>query len=349
MQSHVVLPVSENSQIGDVRRVAVQIADEAGFPETEKGQVAIVATELATNLVRHAQHGQMLLRLLPSDEFPDGGFEFVASDRFPGSANFGQCFVDGYSTAGTLGQGLGAVKRLSRVFDFYSAPNQGTVVLSHVAARRDGPSPAETQFEWGAISVSAPYETVCGDAWRIKNENGNFHVIVADGLGHGPIAAEAAGAACNVFRDSTSIAPKSFLEQAHARMTATRGAAVAVASTVGFRDGTLEILYAGVGNISGAIHAPDGTRGLISYNGIVGSLMRSVHQLRYAWPTGSILIMHSDGLKTRWSLNDYPGLIRCHPAVIAAVLVRDHYRGKDDASIVVVRQKSLRRSPSGMP
>jgi hypothetical protein len=56
--------------------------------------------------------------------------------------------------------------------------------------------------------------------------------------------------------------------------------------------------------------------------------------------------MHSDGVSNRWSLDAHEGLIGRHPAVVAAVLLRDFGRGRDDATVVVVR--SDRRAPGAV-
>ena len=96
--------------------------------------------------------------------------------------------------------------------------------------------------------------------------------------------------------------------------------------------------YAGIGNIVGrAWSAPSGSRGLASQNGTVGVQIRQV--LRRSSTRGrrrALLLMHSDGITSRWSLDTYPGLLLRHPAVIAGVLRRDFGRGRDDATMVVV-------------
>ena len=58
-------------------------------------------------------------------------------------------------------------------------------------------------------------------------------------------------------------------------------------------------------------------------------------QYQYPWPAGALLVMHSDGLASHWSLDSYPGLRLRHPALVAAVLYRDHQRGRDDVTVVV--------------
>jgi hypothetical protein len=115
-------------------------------------------------------------------------------------------------------------------------------------------------------------------------------------------------------------------------MHGTRGGAVAVAriSGPGAR-------FAGVGNIAGSIVTPSVSRGLMSHNGTAGVRVRKVQELDYPWPEGGMLVMHSDGLQTRWSLDAYPGLAQRHPAVVAGLLYRDFTRGRDDVTVAVVR------------
>ena len=47
--------------------------------------------------------------------------------------------------------------------------------------------------------------------------------------------------------------------------------------------------------------------------------------------------MHSDGVKTHWTLEDYPGLVRRHPGLVAGLLFRDFRRERDDATVIVAR------------
>jgi hypothetical protein len=76
----------------------------------------------------------------------------------------------------------------------------------------------------------------------------------------------------------------------------------------------------------------------MSHNGIVGSNMRKVQEFAHEWGAGATLILHSDGIATRWDVNAYPALMFRHPALIAAVLYRDFARQRDDAMVLVVRQ-----------
>jgi hypothetical protein len=212
---------------------------------------------------------------------------------------------------------------------------EGTVVWARVdASSTTGGARKGNSLAWGCVSVAAPGEQVCGDGWKLSIAEGRLALLLTDGLGHGPLAAEASERACRLFDGGTLRGPRAFIEAAHGHLSGTRGAAVALAC-VDVTAGRL--IYAGVGNIAGTLlDGADGSRGLFSHNGTVGHLMRKVQEFEYPWGPASTLIMHSDGLQTRWALSKYPGLGRRHPAVIAGVLYRDFKRGRDDATVVVI-------------
>jgi anti-sigma regulatory factor (Ser/Thr protein kinase) len=323
MADQVCLPVTESSQIGMVRRAAIRLAESAGLPVGKCSDAGIIASELATNLARHAQAGRIFLRACSSTT--DAWCELLAVDSGPGVVDLPRCLQDGYSSAGTSGIGFGAIRRLSDEFDVFSTEGRGTVVLSRLRRGGGGPTPV--------FLPGAPGETVCGDSWRIVDDGQQLAVLVADGLGHGPLASEAADLAAAVFEQDPFVSAHDFYGRAHARLRGTRGAAVARALV--HARGTVD--FAGVGNIASSLIGNGRGRGLPSQNGTVGAEMRrQVADLPYELPPHGVLVMHSDGVTGRWSLDSYPGLLMRHPAVIAAVLLRDFLRGRDDATVVAV-------------
>ncbi len=326
--------IAEQSQVGEARRLAARISSEAGLSATECGNISIIATEIATNVSRYAPGGELLIRSL--GDFYGEGVEILAIDRGPGMPNVARCLEDGYSTGGTAGNGLGAVERLSTEFDVFSSLEGGTVVFSRV--RKNSPLTNRFKdFDWGVVNRPAPYEDRSGDTWRIRQDEGQLAVMVADGLGHGPLAAEAADEAGNAFVERQYSASPEFFTIADRRLRGTRGAAIAVANL-----STNTLSYTGVGNIAGTIRPRDTEtgRGLVSHNGTVGAEMRKVQQFEYEYPPGALLIMHSDGLQHRWKFDAYPGLRNRHPAVIAGILYRDFTRGRDDVTVCVIRSGS---------
>lgn len=334
MQQSVLCHVRDSSDVGVARRHALALAAGASLSETESGRVALIVTELANNLVRHANGGRLLFQVVQNGEAAE--IEMLSIDSGPGM-NAVECMRDGYSSGGTAGQGLGAVKRLSDEFDVYSRPGNGCIVMARVRAVPDRlQPPVLSRWRWGAVSTPAPGETVIGDTWRLNGNGDDMWAMMADGLGHGPLASEASQAAAGVFENETFGALASMFTRAHGVLRATRGAAMAAAVCPGSSD-TLQ--FAGVGNISASVVSRDGAnRRLMSHNGTVGAEMRAVQPLKYDWQAGDRLVLHSDGIGTRWSFRDYPDSHEYHPAILGALLLRDHVRGKDDATVLVLER-----------
>ena len=182
--SQLCIPVADPSQVGEVRRATARMAQGLPLSESRRADASIVATELATNLLRHARDGRILIQSIRRETAVY--LELLSIDGGPGVSDVQRCLQDGYSTVGTPGTGLGAIRRLSDEFDVHSMPEKGTVVLSRIAAPGTSPS----VYAIGAVSLPAPGEDECGDTWRCIERERRIAVMVADGLGHGPQAAD---------------------------------------------------------------------------------------------------------------------------------------------------------------
>jgi hypothetical protein len=257
----------------------------------------------------------------------------MALDRGRGMTDVGRSMADGVSTAGSPGNGLGALRRLSSELEIYTTADHGTAVLSRVWRNGAGSRPSQ-RLRIGGVAVAKPGQDVCGDDWSSVVRVNGCTLIIADGLGHGPDAAAAAREAVRIFKKEAAAAPGECIEAIHRGLRPTRGAAVAVAHL----DSELGVVrYAGLGNISAIVITEQGATNLVSHHGIAGHEARKIGEFRYNWPKGGALVMYSDGLATHWDLAAYAGLARRDPTLIAAVLYRDHRRGRDDTTVVVVR------------
>lgn len=324
--------IDDSSQVGEARRGAGSVATAAGLNDTDAGKFAILVTEAATNIAKHAGRGEIMLRGASTPGRRT--VELVAIDSGPGISDIDRALRDGYSTAGSPGAGLGAFSRLATRFDIYSVVGSGTVI----AARIDVDQPVKPQaslFDVGVVRSAKRGESECGDDWcMVTNERGSTMLTVADGLGHGQAAAEAARRAIEIAAESAKEPAGMVVAQVHAGLRSTRGAAVAVAELNA--NGTA-VRFAGLGNISASVASPHESKSLVSHNGIAGHEMRKIQEFSYDWPAGALLVMHSDGVSARWDLNKYPGLATRDPSVVAGVIYRDYSRGRDDALVVVVR------------
>jgi anti-sigma regulatory factor (Ser/Thr protein kinase) len=318
------IQVDDQSAVGAVRRSAVSLGIEVGLSEPAVGDLAIVVTEVATNLARHAQDGVVLLRIVRVGD--QAGTEVVAIDRGPGIPDVASASLDGHSTAGTLGIGLGAIARKASTFAIYSHVDSGTVLTATVwAGGRPDP--------WVAgLSRPIPGEDVCGDGYAARTVNGRRQVMLCDGLGHGPLAAASARAAVAEFLAAPDEGPKGVLDHVHARIKHTRGVVAAVAD---FEPGDGAVRFAGVGNVAATVIDGGQRRSMVSLPGILGQQRREAREFSYEKSPQALLVLHSDGLTDRWDLATYPGLVAQPPVMVAATLIRDAAKRHDDASVLV--------------
>jgi hypothetical protein len=294
--------------------------------ETCAGELAILATEVSRNVLIHGGGGQVVVAGIQNQNGPLA--RILALDQGTGIANIAQAVSDGYSTAGTMGAGLGAMKRLASRFEIFSGRG-GTIVLLEV-----GNAPQIDQVEFAGMSLAYPGEPVCGDGWYCYQTADRTVAMVTDGLGHGLGASDAAQEALATFRQRVSGSPGTILKYVHDALKKTRGA---VAAVVEICPSTGTLTYAGVGNISTSLISDGTSRSLVSHNGTLGMSLHRVQEFQAKWTPDAVLIMHSDGLQTRWDLSSYSGLVSRHPAMIGGALIRDFRRMRDDATVLVLK------------
>jgi len=325
------IAIADQTQIAAARRSAEALARRLGFNELSAGRVALLATEMASNIHKHATHGDLL-----ATRFADStgsGVELLALDKGPGIPDVARSLEDGYSTAGSPGTGLGAIRRQADVFDIYSRPGGGTVVMARILGG-GGASVAAADGELGLVVVPYPGEVECGDSWAFARKSGAPTLFAVDGSGHGPQAAFAARSAVEAFEKNDQMDNVRILEAIHRALAPTRGAAIAVARV----DHPARLVrFAGVGNISAALVSDGATKRMVSMNGTAGHVAPRVREFAYPFAGSPTVILHSDGVSAKWDLASYPGLATCRPSIIAGVLSRDFRRSNDDALIAVLR------------
>jgi anti-sigma regulatory factor (Ser/Thr protein kinase) len=326
--------IAEATQAGDARRKAVAIATSLQMDETRCGQIALATTEIATNLVKHAGRGYILLQQLLRDGI--SGIRITGVDKGPGISDVARALEDGHSTASSMGAGLGAIRRLSDSFNLYTNPGIGTVIDVEFWHGKPKVSIVGSAANIEVACVSEPIrgEDANGDGWGTRQTMDSILLMVVDGLGHGILASEAAREAERILAATSLTSTEQLLQETHLALKKTRGAAEAIAR-IDVEKGLLA--YAGVGNISASVVAPGSSRSLASYNGTLGQQMERLQQFTCPWNKDSILVMHSDGLATRWDLRNYPGIWPKPPSVIAAVLHRDFRRERDDVTVLVAK------------
>jgi anti-sigma regulatory factor (Ser/Thr protein kinase) len=320
--------VSDASQVAEARRLVRDVARRAGLAQARIDEVAIVVTELATNVLKHGNGGH--IHAGRYEDADGAGLELLALDRGSGMTDTNRCMQDGYSTAGSPGTGLGAIARLADTTRIYSRPGQGCAVMARFA----GPPTRATRALLGAVLAPYPGEPVCGDNWAWSDAARGRTIMLVDGSGHGVEAARAADIAVQTFLQHADEACEEIVHRVHRALASGRGAAVAVARI----DTAAHVVrFVGLGNISAMLVDTGKARHMVSHNGTAGHIAPRIREFTYDFTTNPLLILHSDGLTSRWDFAAYPGLAAQHPSLVAGVLLRDHRRGRDDASVVAMR------------
>jgi anti-sigma regulatory factor (Ser/Thr protein kinase) len=332
-------PVADQVQIGALRLRAAALGRAHGLDADAVTRLGLVVTALAANIVRHARQGDIVLR--PVGEHETGCIEVLALDKGPGIADMTRAMREGAlaSSGDRRESGFATIRRLADLFDIHSHPGRGTAVLTHVGSR-EGKDAAERCSAsvvhqcLGVVSVPLKGEDECGDDWTVSVADGRAVALLVDGLGHGPGAAVAALAALSAFPAVASRKPELMLATMHDALHHTRGAALSVTVI----DRTRRTAsFCGVGNVDGRVITRETNRQLMPQSGIVGHAMPRLQASEVPWPLDACLIMHSDGISSRWRTDQYPGLLARHPALIAGVIFRDCARDRDDATVLVLR------------
>jgi anti-sigma regulatory factor (Ser/Thr protein kinase) len=299
-------------------------AQSLGFEEERRSDVGIIATEATNNVLLHAKTGEFLV--CPFEHANGGWLDLLSLDNGPGITDVSQAFEDGYSTAGTAGQGLGAISRLSDASSLYSLPRRGTVFWSRLGKIGSARYPS-----FGVVSIPVKGETECGDSFFALPGALRSLYMVVDGLGHGVGAAEAATEAVSVVQASVGETPTEILTRAHDALKKTRGAAMSLALVDHERQ---VVVCSGVGNVSTAVLTGTATRGVPSQNGTLGAVLPRIQEYTYPIEPHSMLLMYSDGLTSKCALAGYSGLQNQHPQIKAGLLYRDFSRRRDDATVL---------------
>lgn len=324
--------IDSDSAVGSVRRAGAQLANQLGFTEERAAEVGIVASEITSNVWRHGEDGSVAVRTVLRSGV--AGVEVIGIDRGPGMADVRLSGTDGHSTRGTLGIGLGAIQRLSSSFEMGTQPGGGTIVVSTLWP--SGVTPSDDECDVAALTRPIHGEEVCGDAVAALRHDGHLVTVVADGLGHGPMAAAASSEAVRAFHDTPSADPAALLHAMHSRLTHTRGAAVAVASIdPQFR----RLRFAGIGNIGAFLDDGEQRRSALSQPGIVGHRTTRARTVDFDLTDHSVLVMHSDGIREGFNLRSLPGLVARSAVLIAATVLRDAGGRPDDAAVLVARRR----------
>lgn len=324
--------IDDRSLIAFIKREIHNLALRVGFTPHRAAETDIIVAELTSNLIKYAKGGELLYRA--NVEEGHNEIEIYCLDKGVGFENLSKIMNDGYSSSNTLGHGLGSIKRLSNDFQIYSMKNWGCVQHVKICDKLEFQlSPLQSGLNYAAIAVNYPGETTCGDGYHVKSSKKGFQIFLGDGLGHGENANEAVQLAIKAFKQTIEVEPAEILRDIHSKVKKSRGLVATIASV----DYNSEVwTICGIGNISTRIYDGLDNKTYTPYNGIIGhNIPRTLNSTIVPYKKHQIIIMHSDGLRTRWNLNDMTSILKQHSGVLASSIYKENVRGTDDASILV--------------
>lgn len=331
--AHLLFKANDRSYFAILKKEIHALALTLSFTEHRISEIDIIVAEMASNLVKHAGGGQILVKLIHDHELD--GIEIISIDNGPGIADVNKMMRDGETTQNTLGLGMGAMQRLSDTFQVYSQKDWGTVILCRKYVKEPPFYIKQAKAEIRSVVLPKPGETKCGDRFFCITTKDHIKLFLADGLGHGEEAARAVEEAGIAFANCQELYPPEILRFINASVRKTRGM-VGTVAVFDLVQKTWEIC--GIGNITTKINGPVISKNYMPYNGIIGlNVPRSIHAQKIAYEKGQYIIMCSDGLRSRWDMIKYTGIMRYDLSILAASLIKDFSRNNDDASVAICK------------
>lgn len=325
------VPTKNESSLVVLRSKLFAAANRLGASDLKRENMQLVASELATNNIKHA-NGRGMIQIWQQ---PGQVLDIFSIDYGPGIADLVQAEQDGYSTANTFGKGLGAIRRLSDEVHVYTQISTGEQMTkwsgaAFLARFHLGSNQTRLGDGVGLYSRSLSDSRHNGDRIYLLRHGEKLRWLHLDGLGHG---AEAQIATSNLAMHVAHCEGlESMLEGANRQLVATRGA-VAVACEMDISRRNLKLL--GVGDMHAHLYDHEEMKHISFVPGILGREHRTTEPLHTSFARRGLVVTASDGIRRNWDVGNFPGLFNQHPQLIAYTLGNIMGRVSDDQSIFV--------------
>ncbi len=331
------LPVSHASDVGESRRLIRTLANELGFSTKEIEELAIAVSELASNLVKHAAGGG-LLTVTPVEDERGLGIRLESLDNGPGIVDFEQAIANGFSTAGSLGCGLGAVNRLCDEFEIQPRVDgkTGTQITCLRWKREPIRKTIACPLSFGVATRAYRNMEYNGDSFVVRTWNESALVALIDGLGHGKNASEAANTTKEYIEKHYDQPLESLFRGVGRACHASRGV-VMVLARFDFNMAPIKLTFANIGNIEARVFASPTPITFRVRRGVMGFNAPNPVITEHPWSPDNVLVLHTDGLKTMKNWSDFPELAGATADYTAQRLLQKLATGNDDATVIVVR------------
>ena len=330
--------ISEQGDLSRAVRTAREEAIAAGFTTDISEEIALVVSELTSNLLKHAEGGRLIISHL--NQVNNAILRIDAINKNRVFNNLENALRDGYSTTKSLGFGLGTVNRLMDTIEILASDTGETVVRTQRKVRSTDIEPSVLNLDIGVASITHPLMKENGDSFFIKRWK--FHALcgVIDGLGHGREACRAALSATQYVQTHYDLPMDQLFKGVQYACMATRGVVMgAVRFDKEYTGGDLIMSHASVGNIETRKINQNGISGsdMIICRGILGTgtpnPVITTHQVH----EGTVVVLFSDGISPHWKKEE-GDILRSIPASDGArYLLRHYWLENDDATAMVIK------------
>jgi anti-sigma regulatory factor (Ser/Thr protein kinase) len=343
-----ILEIDSDADAGVCRRKSVSLAGQMGFDDVKTGEVAILVSELVTNVLKHGGgKGRIMICQLKSDDNRKA-IEIWCCDGGKGIPDIEKAMHDGFTGKNSLGIGLGTIRRFSDIFeinptlidpkmdDFHVLNNYNHCIRIVKWVPENLWKGTNRSLITGAVSRCKPGEILNGDSYLISHLSAVKTIAaIIDGLGHGKEANMASTIIKEQVLLKSDLPLDELIKYIHQASRGTRGAVIGL---VFINIETSKLYFVGIGNIEGFILSSSGKKSLISFGGILGHSIRTPHIFEFPFQNGDTVCLFSDGINTRWNIDEINW--KEHPQKNADFLINNYSRLNDDATVLIINYAS---------
>jgi anti-sigma regulatory factor (Ser/Thr protein kinase) len=325
------IPIYDEASVSTARQRVRELGEQLKLSKELVESVALIASEVTHNQLSHARHGYFAVKPIECDNVK--GLEAIAADIGPGIKKPSVAIQDEYSTAGTLGAGLGALCRISDEVAFDNRIDEGLCIIA-----RKFEKPAVSRCcETAIMGRPFPGEVISGDDASFFESQSNFIAAVADGIGHGPDARTASNRAMEGLGSKVDWKLEDIVVSLNQELSGTHGCAITIIRyDKAFR--TAECVS--LGDVQAHLYHLKDAHFFTPTPLVLAAGQFQKQRVRVekvAVQPGSLLVMFTDGLKSRTTLKGQLEVLRQPPIAIAEHLLENYSRPDDDALVLVVR------------
>ena len=325
------IPIYDEASVSLARQQVRETGDRLSLSKDVIENVALIASELTHNQLSHAKQGYFSVTGIERNGLK--GLEVIAADLGPGIDKPDVAIRDKVSTQGSLGAGLAAVCRIADEVEFDNRISEGTCIV----ARKFATPSTEPACEIAIMGRPYPGELISGDDAVVLKSISGFVAAVCDGLGHGPEAREASNRAIEVLSQQPGLDLNQLMITLNGEVARTRGCVISIAR-FNRADGSIE--YVSAGDVYAHLYHLRDAHFFTPTPLVIGTGQFQKQRIRVERVTvkpGSVLVMFTDGLKSRTTLKGELEVLRQPVITIAQHLLDKNSRPDDDALVCVIR------------